>query len=267
MSSPGIFDNERFVTGEAVEVDLPAAGLPLRMVSGAIDLLVIAAGFLLLVWLMPDQLFVADGAMTQVVMIAIGILIMAAVPITLETFLHGRTLGKMAMGLRTVRDDTGPIGFRHAVIRALVGAFEIWSTLGTVAVLVSMTNARGKRLGDYAAGTYVVRDRVRLNLPEPIEPSPPLARWASHADIGVIPAALVVATRQFLTRSASLSPQARAHTGTALFSALLRHVAPPPPTGAHPEDVMAAILAERRHRDAERLERADALRERLLPKV
>ena len=44
MAARGIFDTERFVTGEAVEVELPAASLPLRMVSGLIDLLVVGAG-------------------------------------------------------------------------------------------------------------------------------------------------------------------------------------------------------------------------------
>ena len=35
-------------------------------------------------------------------------------PVTFETLLRGRTPGKAAMGLRVVRDDGGPIGFRQA---------------------------------------------------------------------------------------------------------------------------------------------------------
>jgi hypothetical protein len=45
----------------------------------------------------------------------------------------------------------------------------------------------------------------------------------------------------------------------------LRHVAPPPSAGAHPEHVLAAVLADRRRRDGERLDREEQLRQRLLP--
>ncbi|AXH97721.1 RDD family protein [Ornithinimicrobium avium] len=265
MAARGIFDTERFVTAEAVEVELPAASLPLRMVSGIIDLLVVAAGVLILLLVTPFELFGRDAALGQAFGIVVMALVMAGLPITLETLLHGRTVGKLVMGLRTVRDDTGPIGLRHATIRALAGTVELWMTLGGLALLVAATNERARRIGDLLAGTYVVRERVRLRLVEPPEPSPQLAAWAGGADIGVIPDALLVAVRQFLLRAPGLTAEARASTGPALAGAVLERVAPPPPGGAHPEDVLAAVLAERRRRDEDRLDRADALRARLLP--
>lgn len=266
MATRGIFEADRFVTSEAVEVELPAASLPLRMVSGLLDLLVVVLGTALLLWLLPLDLFAQDAALGQAFAIVLMVIVMAGLPITLETLTHGRTVGKLALGLRTVRDDTGPIGLRHATIRALAGTFELWMTLGSVALIVAMTNERAKRLGDHLAGTYVVRDRVRLSLPPAPQASPQLADWASGADIGVLPDALVVATRQFLVRAASLAPAARAQTGTELYTALLARVAPAPPAGAHPEEVMATVLAQRRRRDQARLERDDALRARVLPR-
>lgn len=265
MATRGIFDTQRFVTGEAVEIDLPAASLPLRMASGLIDLLVAAVGVTLLVLVLPIDLFAADEALGQAFVIVVLALVMAGVPVTLETLLHGRTVGKLVMGLRTVRDDTGPIGLRHAVIRALAGTVELWATFGGLALLVASTNEKARRIGDLLAGTYVVRDRVGLSLGEPPAPSPALAGWARGADIGVLPDALVVAARQFLLRAPHLTPPARASTGGGLAAAVLERVAPPPPAGAHPEDVLAAVLAERRRRDEERLDRADVLRSRVLP--
>lgn len=266
MARRGIFDTDRFVTGEAVEIDLPAASLPLRMVSGLIDLLVVALGLFLLILVLPDGLFRGDQALAQAFLVFLLAVVMAGLPITLETLLHGRTVGKLVTGLRTVRDDTGPIGLRHATIRALVGTVELWLTLGSLALIVATTNEKARRLGDLLAGTYVVRDRVRLRLVEPPSGSPSLQSWATTADIGVLPDALVVAVRQFLLRAPSLVPQARAATSASLADAVLAHVAPPPPAGAAPEDVLAAVLGERRRRDEERLARADALRERLLPR-
>lgn len=267
MAGRGIFDTERFVTAEAVEVELPAASLPLRMVSGIIDLLVVAVGVLVLVLVTPFELFGRDAALGQAFGIVVVAVVMAGLPITLETLLHGRTVGKLVMGLRTVRDDTGPIGLRHATIRALAGTVELWATLGGLALLVAATNERARRIGDLLAGTYVVRDRVRLRLSEPPAPSPQLAAWARGADVGVLPDALAVAARQFLVRAPVLVPQARESTARALAADLVARVSPAPPPGAHPEDVVAAVLAERRRRDEERLDRADALRDRLLGPV
>lgn len=267
MATRGIFEAERFVTGEAVEVELPPAGLPLRVASGLLDLLVVALLVLAVVLLVPLEIFLADAALGQAFVIVVMAMVMAGIPIALETLTHGRTVGKLVLGLRTVRDDTGPIGLRHATIRALVGTVELWLTLGSLALIVAMTNEKARRLGDLLAGTYVVRDRVRLRMPEPPQVSPRLADWASGADIGVLPDALVVATRQFLARAAALSPQARVQTGTELYAAVLTRVAPAPPPSSHPEEVMASVLAERRRRDEERLARADALRDRVLPQA
>lgn len=264
MATRGIFDTDGFVTSEAVEIDLPPATLPIRMASGAIDLLVVVVLLLLGFWIAPWELLGDDVALLQALVILVVVSAFVAVPVGQETLLRGRTLGKLALGLRTVRDDTGPIGFRHALIRGLTAWVEVWLTLGGVAVLVAATNEKAKRLGDMLAGTYVVRERVPLKLsPPPVMPDP-LAGWAMGADIGVIPDALAVAVRQFLARSGELLPQARVATGTALYADLLAHVAPAPPPGAHPEAVLSAVMAERRRRDLARLDRQDRLRARVL---
>ena len=73
----------------------------------------------------------------------------------------GRTIGKFVLGTRTVRDDAGPISFHHAFVRHLVAVVEIWVFSGVPALVSALVSPKGKRLGDYAAGTYVVRDRFR----------------------------------------------------------------------------------------------------------
>ncbi|HSP59762.1 MAG TPA: RDD family protein [Ornithinimicrobium sp.] len=265
MARQGIFDVDRFVTGEAVEVDLPAASLPLRILSGLIDLVVVAAVLVAVVLLTPVDLFAADGALGQTFTILLMVLGMAGLPIALETLLHGRTVGKLVLGLRTVRDDTGPVGLRHATIRALAGTVELWLTLGGLALLVAATNERARRLGDLLAGTYVVRDRVRLSPVALPTAGAAVGAWARDADIGTLPDALVVAVRQFLARAPGLAPDARARTAAELWAAVAHRVAPAPPVGPPPEELLAGVLAERRRRDEARLDRADALRRRLLP--
>lgn len=253
------------VTGEGVAVEVPAASVGARMASGAIDVIltvvVLIAGFLLFGLAAGD----ASEAVLGIISIALSTLVIVGLPTTIETLSRGRSLGRLALGLRSVRDDGGPVTFRHALVRALVGYVEIYLLLGIPAVVASMVHPRAKRLGDMAAGTVVVSQRASLRLTPPPQMPPALHHWARSADVSALPSGLTVAVRQFLARAPGLSPQSRHTLGVELMHATLPHVSPPPPPGFHPEVVLSAVVAERRRRDLERLWRDEQLRARVLP--
>jgi hypothetical protein len=191
------------------------------------------------------------------------IVVFLAFPATLETLTSGKSLGKLACGLRTVRDDAGPITFQHAFVRALIGFVEIYVFTGVPAFFSALVSSRGKRLGDYAAGTYVVRDRVRLRLAPPMLMPPQLAPWARRADMAALPTGLALAVRQFLGRLPTLDPHSRTSIGTRLADQVSQYVSPSPPRGTPPEAYLAAVTASRRERDQARLRREAELRRRL----
>jgi uncharacterized RDD family membrane protein YckC len=254
------------VTGEAVALELPAAGIAIRALSGFLDLLI--AGVVLWIGLFVAMAMTqnADEAIITVAMTVLLAMVSVVLPTTMETLTRGRSVGKLATGLRTVRDDAGPIGFRHALTRALVGFVEIWGLAGVPALVSGLVSGKGKRLGDYAAGTYVVRERVHMTLPPPPMMPPHLAAWAAGADIARLPDGLAMAVRQFLMRAPLLSPQSRATLGVQLHDEVVTYLAPQPPVGTHPEFVLAAVIADRRRRDAIRLQRDATLRRRLIPR-
>ncbi len=260
------YASEDVVTGEGVAVEQPVAGTLVRAASGLIDVVVtvvllIGIGFGV-GWLVAN----ASTAVATALGLVASVAVLVGFPTAMETLTRGRTLGKLALGLRTVRDDGGPITVRHALTRALVGVVELWTPpfLGVPALVSSVVSARSKRLGDYAAGTYVVTQRSRMRLLPPPEMPPPLAAWAGAADVAALPAGLTVAVRQFLARSGSLTPASREPMARELLADVLRFVAPAPPAGFHPEYVLSAVIAERRRRDTERLAREDALRRRVV---
>ncbi|MEZ5193402.1 MAG: hypothetical protein R2734_13465 [Nocardioides sp.] len=74
-----------------------------------------------------------------------------------------------------------------------------------------MLSSRGKRLGDYAAGTYVVRERVRLAPPPPPSMPHALAGRAATADIASLPTGLTLAVRQFLAGVHRVEPCSLRH--------------------------------------------------------
>ena len=97
-----------------------------------------------------------------------------------------------------------------------------------------LISQRGKRLGDFAAGTYVIRDRVTLRLPLPPPMPPQLANWARTADLASLPTGLALGIRQYLGRFPTLDPQSRQRVGDDLVTEVRRYVAPAPPAGAPP---------------------------------
>lgn len=258
------YASEDVVTGEGVAVELPVATTMVRAVSILID--VVVSVVLLVLVTLGIGLLVAESsdAVAQAMSLVAVVAVLVGLPATLETLTRGRTLGKLALGLRVVRDDGGPITSRHAIARALVGFVEIWMFIGIPALVASILNSRSKRLGDMAAGTYVVTQRSRMRLLAPPQMPPPLAAWAATADVATLPPGLTVAVRQFLARAGTLTPASRATLGSELLVEVLRHVAPAPPPGVHGEYVLAAVVAERRRRDTERLAREQRLRDRVV---
>ncbi|MDM7853999.1 RDD family protein [Cellulomonas alba] len=243
------------VIGEGVLLDARPASVLTRVLAALIDLAVLFAGVLalfLLIGLLPLPDSDAVGRVLGVVVIA-GVTVVT--PTAVDTLSRGRSLGKLAVGIRIVRDDGGPIVFRQSLVRALVGVVELWLTFGSVAVICSAVHPQGKRVGDILAGTYAVRVRgVRRDSFVVLMP-PRLAWWARSADVARLPDGLALSVRQFLARAPQLHPGSRVELGTALTREVERYVRPLPPAGTHPEEFLAAVIAERRDRELHRLHR------------
>ncbi len=255
------------VTGEAVALDLPPANLGIRMVSGLIDVVVTLLILLVVVLVYGVATLRASGALAHVAVVGTMITVFLVIPTATETITRGKSLGKLATGLRTVRDDAGPISFQHAFVRTLIGFVEIYAFTGVPAFFSALVSNRGKRLGDHAAGTYVVRERVRLRLVPPRPMPAHLAAWASAADVVPLPTTLAVGLRQFLGRAPSMAPGPRSAMAHRLAEQVQPYVAPPPPPGTADEDLLLAVVATRRARDGARLGREADLVQRLVSRT
>ncbi|MFD5825677.1 RDD family protein [Lentzea sp. NPDC060358] len=236
------------VTGEAVVLDLRVAQLASRAVAFAFDVAV-QFGLLLLVFLLSPVDF--DGALQSALALALTVAVMIGYPTAVETLTRGRSLGKLVMGLRVVRDDGGAIRFRQALVRALGGFvvdFWVLGLGGAIALFVSLFSAQGKRVGDYLAGTVVIHTRVPKREVSPVAMPPEMADWAAGLDLSQLPEELALAVRQYLTRYPELSEKARWDLGVRLADDVGRAVRSPRVEYTHPQAYLAAVLAERRRR-------------------
>ncbi|MEU6804380.1 RDD family protein [Streptomyces neyagawaensis] len=241
------------VTGEAVALELRPAKLPSRALAVLLDLVVAMVVYLVVTLLLALATAGLDEAAQMAMAVASFLLLLVGVPIAVETLSHGRSLGKLAFGLRVVRDDGGPIRFRHALVRGAVGVVEILMTFGVVACIASLVSARGRRLGDVFAGTLVVRERVPAGRSPFVPPPPPwLAGQFSGLDLSAVPDALWLAVRQYLTRMGQLDPQVGAAMAERLASDLAACTGTPAPYGVPPGAYLAAVVHERQAREARR---------------
>jgi uncharacterized RDD family membrane protein YckC len=242
------------VTGEAVALELPAARFPTRIAARLIDMaLQVVALIFASVAIVAAHPANADyylaAALTAFVLVIVGY------PTAVETLSRGRTLGKLALGLRVVGDDGSPVRFRQALVRALTGVIELW-ILPPIALICSLASSRGKRVGDLFAGTYVLQERMpaRQALPPVFAVVPePLAAWAQSLQVTGLSEQTAEAAGSYLRRFGELSPQARDALGVQLANAVAAQVSPLPPTGTPPTAYLSAVLAVRRQHDQSRL--------------
>ena len=250
MKGDGVTQADETLIGEGVVLDTAAATLGARTASALIDGVTLLTLFT--VTFIPLNMFALsalDYAAATALVITHVVGVFVAVPVAVETLTRGRSVGKAALGIRIVRDDGGPIAFRQALSRGLLAFFELWITVGAIALIASVTNQRGKRVGDLLAGTYALQVRASKSQHSPLEVAPSLAAWADTIDIRRLPDGLALTVRQFLTRAPGLHPSSRDELGRSLAAELMPFVSPVPPAGTHPEAMLSTVLAVRRDRE------------------
>jgi uncharacterized RDD family membrane protein YckC len=207
-------DRVTIATPEGIELELVLAGVGSRFAASLVDVAVqLGSIFALAVVLGPLG---SNGFVVAVFLVAV-FLILFGYDIALETWNRGRSIGKLAAGLRVVRVGGDPEGFLTAAVRNFLRIVDFLPAFYVVGVIAILVTGRNQRLGDLAAGTLVVRER---------RPA-------------VTPAATL---RQFLERRVSLSPGARAHLATDL-AARVRPKVVGAPDGWHPESFLEAVVA------------------------
>lgn len=242
------------VTGEAVVLGLRPARLPSRGLAVAVDVAVGWSIYIAVSMLLVSATSSLDSAAVAAVSVATFVLVQVGIPIAVETLSHGRSLGKVVCGLRVVREDGGPIRFRHALVRGALGAIEIVLTMGVVAAIASLVSARGRRMGDVFAGTLVIRERMpAAEVARALPPPPPwLAAELGALDLSRVPDGWWLTVRQYLTRMGQLDPQVGGAMAGRLAEDLRGFTGVPGPGGVHPAAYLAAVVAERQARETRR---------------
>jgi uncharacterized RDD family membrane protein YckC len=189
----------------------------------------------------------SSGRFVEVIVIAVVAL--GAFAITVGYFMvfeivwNGQTPGKRILGIRVIRESGYPIQAADSVVRNLVRIVDWLPLFYGIGVLVMLFNKRSKRLGDFAAGTLVVREGgAPLTLATSVSTGyTPGYTPVSETPAAVLSSADATLVRDFLVRRDSLHPTARADLAQRLAAAMARryHV----PLEGEPEAFLERLAA------------------------
>lgn len=160
-------------TPENVVFEFELAGLASRALAWFIDFLVMVAAITAAACVISMMQVVAGGFALALLSIAI-FLVQWWYSALAEWWTAGRTVGKMVVGLRTLDERGLRISFLQAVVRNLLRIVDLLPALYLVGGTSALLDRGGRRLGDLAAGTIVVRER---RAPPPAQVVPPAQRY------------------------------------------------------------------------------------------
>ncbi|MDO5553510.1 MAG: RDD family protein [Planctomycetia bacterium] len=140
----------------------------------------------------------------------------------LEAFWSGRTLGKKLCGIRVLTVDGLPITKYQAFVRNIVRTADL--TLGPFLMVFMAGNDRFMRLGDVAAGTFVVQEETSPGRREVISFKDPQITELVRRIPGdfTLSHELVKSLALYVSRRGALSPERRREIATPCATLLLK---------------------------------------------
>jgi uncharacterized RDD family membrane protein YckC len=157
-------------TPENVEITHNLAGIGSRFMAVFIDHTLQFVSWLLLYYFLKfliggfDDWLSMVGDLTNfsswaLALLAVGsFLIFWGYFILFETLWNGQTPGKRLVHIRVVKDNGSPVDFFSVATRNLVRIIDFLPTPYAAGVICMFFSPSYKRLGDYAAGTLVVKE-------------------------------------------------------------------------------------------------------------
>ena len=148
-------------TPEHVALDYEIAGVGSRALAAILDWLLITT--LVFISLLGFGTIVAGLGRHGRWIIAVWILLAYGIIwgyfSLFEGLRQGQTPGKRRLGIRVIRDTGHGITFAEAAARALLLPIDL---VGLIGIALIALHPRARRLGDFVAGTVVVRDQPVL---------------------------------------------------------------------------------------------------------
>jgi uncharacterized RDD family membrane protein YckC len=249
--APGDFAEKLTIeTPEQTPLEFEIAGIGSRFLAIAIDTLIQSAaavivgigGALLFVGLLrtrePSTIWIAA------ILIVFAFVLFYGYFAIFEAIWNGQTPGKRSVGIRVIKDSGRPITPAESVARNLLRIVDQLPTLYATGVVSMLLSKQNKRLGDFVAGTIVVRENS-LEKARPIWQAAPVVANITYGSerLTAEEFALIEA---FLNRRNQLEPYVRYQMASQIAAKIQPKLTIPQNELPSPEKLLEAIAYERR---------------------
>lgn len=210
MSNPGSSDFRQHLeleTPEHVVLDYEVAGVGSRALAALVDWALVFVLVLVAILGLGTAGMAVRGPSKW--FLAVGIVIVYGIIwgyfSLFEGLRQGQTPGKRWLGIRVIRDTGHGVTFAEAAARNLLLPIDM---IGMIGIVLIALHPKAKRLGDFVAGTVVVRDRP---VPVPVAPASARGSTAGAADAGTpqLSDGEFQLLRGFASRAPALPPPVR----------------------------------------------------------
>lgn len=183
-------------TSQNVLLEYEPASIGERIIATLLDYLVFF-GWVLLVFAVPAGLGITMSTFYTV----FAFLPILFYDLLCEWLLNGRSVGKLAMGIRVVKLDGSQPNLGAYLIRWLLRIIESVSFFGGLVPIITVAaNGKGQRLGDIAAGTTVVKLKPAVSLDDVLVPPLPENYVVQFPDVRVLTDRDISVVREVLRR-------------------------------------------------------------------
>ena len=240
-------DNLVIDTPEQIPLEFPLAGIGSRFLALALDTLIqtaagLALGAVALTIGIRGPKTPTRGAWTLAILVILWFLLQFGYFALFEALWNGQTPGKRLTHLRVIQESGRSITVYDAVARNLLRIVDSMPVLYGVAIISALFSARSKRLGDYVAGTVVVREKTAV-----LEPGVQWDLTASSGNLRYDVSRLAPEEFQlieaFLLRRNQLPGEVRSETGRKIIQRLSARIEFSLDDAGNPEALLEALAS------------------------
>lgn len=189
-------------TTQNVLIEHDLANVGDRILAGLLDFLFMFAYFLFMLIILGFVSQVSHGDEVYVAYLILQLPLLFY-SLAFEIILHGQTPGKKILKIKVVKLDGSAPSLGSYLIRWILRLVDIWLFSGVVAIVTVISNGKGQRLGDIAAGTSVIKNKKKTffkhsiykYLPQNYELNFPEVEKLSEADINTINKVIIAYTK------------------------------------------------------------------------
>ena len=149
-------------TAQNVTLNRNTANIVKRGAAFLIDMLIYISYSLLIFFLM--SFLDISNSLSKVVISMIYTLPLFLYHLLFEVFNNGQSIGKASLQIRVVKLDGSQPDLGSLLIRWLLRILDIALTTGGLAIIMILLNKNGQRLGDLAAKTCVIDEKLKTGI-------------------------------------------------------------------------------------------------------